>query len=114
MYRQIKSSVVGHWVFVGICLFLRIDHVLYRCTEISSIVNTLIAVSALSEFKSDKRLGLSSANFDTSCLSSIRTMDEREVPLIKRMKKVLNLPDTHIAKVVQRNKSTIENSRSYA
>ena len=44
----------------------------------------------------------------------IRTMDEREVPLIKRMKKVLNLPDTHIAKVVQRNNSTIENSISYA
>ena len=114
MCRHIKSSVVGHWVFVGMCLLLRVAHALYWCTEISSIVNTLIAVSALSDFKSDKRLGLSSANFDTSCLSSIRTMDEREVTLIKRMKKVLNLPVTHIAKVVQRSKSTIENSISYA
>ena len=32
-----------------------------------------------------------------------RTMDEREVPLIKRM----YLPVTHIDKVAQRNKSTI-------
>ena len=114
MYRHIKSSVVGHWVFVGTCLFLRVDHGLYRRTEISSIVNTLIAVSGLSEFKSDKRLGSSSTNFDTSCLSSIRTMDEREVTLIKRMKKVLNLPVTHIAKVARRSKSTIEHFICYA
>ena len=114
MCRHIKSSVVGHRVFVGICLFPRVAHGLYWCTEISSIVNTLIALSGLSEFRSDKHLGSSSTNCDTSCLSSIRTMDEREVPLIKRMKKVLNLPDTHIAKVVQRNKSTIENFIGYA
>ena len=109
MYRHIKSSVVGHWVFVGTCLLLRVDYGLYPRTQISSIVNTLVAVSGLSEFKSDKRLGSSSTNFDTSCLSSIRTMDEREVTLIKRMKKVLNLPVTHIAKVARRSKSTIEN-----
>ena len=114
MYRHIRSSVVGHWVFVATCLFLRVDHGLYRCTEISSIVNTLIAVSGLSDFNSDKRLGSSSTNFDTSCLSSIRTMDEREVTLIKRMKKVLNLQVTHIAKVARRSKSTIENCMSYA
>ena len=114
MYRHIKSSVVGHVVFVGTCLFLRVDHGLYRRTEISSIVNTLIAVSGLSEFKSDKRLGSNSTNFDTSCLSSIRTMDEREVTLIKRMKKVLNLQVTHIAKVARRSKSTIEILLSHA
>ena len=36
-----------------------------------------------------------------------KPMDEREVTLIKRMKKVLYLPVTYIAKVAQRNKSTI-------
>ena len=114
MCRLIKSSVVGHWVFVGVCSFLRVAHGLYLCTATSSIVNTLIAVSGLSGFKSDKRLGSTSTNFDTSCLSSIRTMDEREVTLIKMMKKVLNLPVTHIAKVARRSKSTIENFISYA
>ena len=36
-----------------------------------------------------------------------KPMDEREVSLIKRTKKVLYLPVTHIAKVAQRSKSTI-------
>ena len=114
MCRLIKSSVVGHWVFAAVFSFLRVAHGLYRCTGTSSIVNTLTAVPGLSEFKSDKRLGSSSTIFVISCLSSIRTMDEQEVTLIKRMKKVLNLPVTHIAKVARRSKSTIENFISYA
>ena len=36
-----------------------------------------------------------------------KPLSEREVTLIKRMKKVLYLPVTHIAMVAQRNKSTI-------